>query len=220
MPFESYLIHTLQGNTEAAAAAKAEMKALMRGAVHSYLEYAIDYASAGMYEEATQLLSFVAEGNEATYPMVYYALGYFASKMGKKDEALNLYKKAETMCPDYCFPNKLEEVLMLNDAMSLNPEGAKAPYYLGNFHYAARIYDEAIACWENQHLSMIRILQYCVTCHWLITTNSIIRRRHWLHWKSLQFGYYRCTYSDGARPALQETSLSAPPALGLPGSTC
>ena len=36
--FESYLIHTLQGNTEAAAAAKAEMKALMRGAVHSYLE--------------------------------------------------------------------------------------------------------------------------------------------------------------------------------------
>lgn len=147
--FESYLIHTLQGNTEAAAAAKAEMKALMRGAVHSYLEYAIDYASAGMYEEATQLLSFVAEGNEATYPMVYYALGYFASKMGKKDEALNLYKKAETMCPDYCFPNKLEEVLMLNDAMSLNPEGAKAPYYLGNFHYAARIYDEAIACWEK-----------------------------------------------------------------------
>ena len=147
--FESYLIHTLQGNTEAAAAAKAEMKALMRGAVHSYLEYAIDYASAGMYEEATQLLSFVAEGNEATYPMVYYALGYFASKMGKKDEALNLYKKAETMCPDYCFPNKLEEVLMLNDAMLLNPEGAKAPYYLGNFHYAARIYDEAITCWEK-----------------------------------------------------------------------
>ena len=53
------------------------------------------------------------------------------------------------MCPDYCFPNKLEEVLMLQDAMKLNPEGAKAPYYLGNFHYAARVYDEAIACWEK-----------------------------------------------------------------------
>ena len=38
---------------------------------------------------------------------------------------------------------------MLNDAMLLNPEGAKAPYYLGNFHYAARIYDEAIACCEK-----------------------------------------------------------------------
>ena len=147
--FESYLINTLQGNSEAAAAVKAEMKALMRGAVHSYIEYAIDYASAGMYEEATQLLSFLTEDGEATYPMVYYALGYFASKMGKKEEAVALYKKAETVCPDYCFPNKLEEVLMLNDAMELNPEGAKAPYYLGNFHYAARIYDEAVACWEK-----------------------------------------------------------------------
>lgn len=46
------------------------MKALMRGAVHSYLEYAIDYASAGMYDEAAQLLSFVTEDAEVTYPMV------------------------------------------------------------------------------------------------------------------------------------------------------
>lgn len=82
--FESYLINILQGKSEEAAAAKAEMKALMRGAVHSYLEYAIDYASAGMYDEAAQLLSFVTEDAEVTYPMVYFALGYFASKMGKR----------------------------------------------------------------------------------------------------------------------------------------
>ncbi len=147
--FEAYLINSLQGNTEAASAVKAEMKSLMHGSVHSYLEYAIDYAAAGMYEEATQLLSFLTEEKEAAYPMVYYALGYFASRMEKQDEAVSLYQKAETVCPDYCFPNKLEEVLMLQDAMKLNPEGAKAPYYLGNFHYAARIYDEAIACWEK-----------------------------------------------------------------------
>lgn len=147
--FEAYLIYTLQGNADAAAAVKAEMKTLMRGAVHSYLEYAIDYASAGMYTEAIELLSFVTEEAEATYPMVYYALGYFTSRQGRKEEAVSLYRKAETMCPDYCFPNKLEEVLMLRDAMALNPEGAKAPYYLGNFYYAARIYDEAVACWEK-----------------------------------------------------------------------
>lgn len=147
--FESYLLNVLQGNPQKADAVKAEMKTLMRGAVHSYMEYAIDYASAGMYDEAVQLLSFVTEETEITYPMVYYALGYFYSMMGKKDEAALLYKKAETMCPDYCFPNKLEEVLMLQDAMKLNPEGTKAPYYLGNFHYAARVYDEAIACWEK-----------------------------------------------------------------------
>lgn len=147
--FEAYLIKKILGKMEEAAAVKEEMKTLMRGAVHSYMEYAIDYASAGMYDEALQLLSFVTEDTENTYPMVYYALGYFSSKAGKKDEALAYYQKAEQMCPDYCFPNKLEEVLMLQDAMTLNPTGSKAPYYLGNFHYAVRCYDDAVTCWET-----------------------------------------------------------------------
>lgn len=43
---------------------KAELKEMMRGAVHAYLEYAIDYAAAGLYEEASALLQFVVEDNE------------------------------------------------------------------------------------------------------------------------------------------------------------
>lgn len=147
--FEAYLIHALQGNESDAAAVKSELKALMRGAVHSYLEYAIDYAAAGMYEEASQWLELVVEDTPKTYPMVYYALGYFASRAGRAEAALDYYRKAEQMCPDYCFPNKLEEVLMLQDAVALNPAGSKAPYYLGNFYYAARVYDKAIAYWEQ-----------------------------------------------------------------------
>ena len=146
--FEAYLINLLQGCNEEAAAVKAEMKTLMRGAVHSYMEYAIDYAAAGMYDEASQLLGFITEDTETTYPMVYYALGYYAARSGNESDALAYYKKAETMSPDYCFPNKLEEVLMLQDAIALNKEGAKAPYYLGNFWYAARCYDAAVSCWE------------------------------------------------------------------------
>ena len=51
------------------------------------------------------------------------------------------------------FPTE-SQVLELGETLEitpelLNPEGAKAPYYLGNFHYAARIYDEAITCWEK-----------------------------------------------------------------------
>lgn len=146
--FEAYLIKKILGKMEEAAAVKQDLKTLMRGAVHSYIEYAIDYASAGMYDEAMELLSFVTEDILETYPMVYYALGYFSSKNGQKEKALDYYRKAEQMCPDYCFPNKMEEVLMLQDAMSLNPTGAKASYYLGNFYYAARCYDDAVACWE------------------------------------------------------------------------
>ncbi len=38
---------------------------------------------------------------------------------------------------------------MLEAAQRANPQDACAPYYLGNFWYAHRRYDEAIACWER-----------------------------------------------------------------------
>ena len=147
--FEAYLISLLQSDEQTAAAVKAEMKQMMHDAVHSYLEYAIDYAAAGMYEEATQLLNCYAEDHDKVYPMVHYALGYFAAQMGHTDKALEHYSRAEEMSPDYCFPNKLEEVLMLQDAIRLHPQGAKAYYYLGNFWFAARSYDLAVNCWEK-----------------------------------------------------------------------
>lgn len=146
--FEAYLVKNARGQMQDAVNVKAEFKEMMRGAVHSYLEYAIDYAAAGLYGEASALLQFVIEDNERTYPMVYYALGYFSSLAGDEAAAKQYYIKAESMSPKYCFPNKLEEVLMLNDAMRVNPAGAKAFYYLGNFWYNARQYEEAIACWE------------------------------------------------------------------------
>lgn len=39
--------------------------------------------------------------------------------------------------------------MILQDALRLNIHGAKAAYSLGNFWYANRQYDNAIACWEH-----------------------------------------------------------------------
>lgn len=147
--FEKHLICLAQGKEQEAAAVKAELKTLMRSATHPHLEYALDYTNAGMYSESAAILQFLVEDSEEQYPMVYFALGYNASKMGDAVAAKALYAKAEQMKADFCFPNKLEEVLMLQDAMAINPEGAKAPYYLGNFWYNARQYKEAVACWEQ-----------------------------------------------------------------------
>lgn len=147
--FELYLIKQLQGKQAEANEVKEMMKKLIRGSVFSYLEYAIDYATAGMYPEASAILAFVTEDTEETFPMIYFALGYFAFMMNNKEQAKAYYAKAETMSAEYCFPNKIEEVLMLQNAMLVNPEGAKAGYYLGNFWYNARQYDNAIACWEQ-----------------------------------------------------------------------
>ena len=81
--------------------------------------------------------------------MVFYTIGYFESMKGNKNKAIEWYKKASVLSPEKCFPNRIEEVNILQNAISLNPNDAKAPYYLGNFWYAFRQYDNAIQCWEN-----------------------------------------------------------------------
>ncbi|MDL2303421.1 DUF5107 domain-containing protein [Dysgonomonas sp. OttesenSCG-928-D17] len=124
-------------------------KALMRGSVWSYLEYAIDYASFGFTDEAISLLSHITGESEQVYPMVYYTLGYFHSLKGDDAAAIRMYRKASVMNPERCFPNKIEDVLILQDAMRLNPSDPYAPFYLGNFWYASQQYGDAIVCWER-----------------------------------------------------------------------
>src|SRR5690606_20554523 len=70
-------------------------------------------------------------------------------KQNNDTECTTWYKKAAAVEPDYCFPNRIEDVTILQAAIAAHPEDGKAPYYLGNFWYAARQYPEAIACWER-----------------------------------------------------------------------
>lgn len=72
-----------------------EMQRLMRGAAHVYIEYALDFAQAGLYDEAINLLGGYAATQGEVYPMVHYALGYCHSRKGDTVKALEYYKKAE-----------------------------------------------------------------------------------------------------------------------------
>lgn len=126
-----------------------KLKYQLRGNVQTYIEYSLDYALAGMFDEAAGLLECGIENVELVYPIVYYLLGWYAFQKGDKEEAKRYYRMAEHMPPDFCFPNRLEELLALQCAMEFNPEGSKAPYYLGNFWYANRQHPEAVECWEK-----------------------------------------------------------------------
>lgn len=126
-----------------------ETNALMRSWEHAYIEYALDFSSAGMYTEAEILLTTCLQHNESVYPIIYYALGYFASLSNDLTKAKDYYDKASEMSPDRCFPNRIEEVNILKDAIRVNKSDSKAYYYLGNYWYAARQYSEAIECWER-----------------------------------------------------------------------
>ncbi|GAA4100810.1 DUF5107 domain-containing protein [Mucilaginibacter panaciglaebae] len=120
---------------------------LSRGWDQNFIEYALDYANAGLFNEAADLLKYGVAG-DATNPMIYYHLANFQYQSGNEDQAIGLLKKAAAADPYLCFPDRLEDINALQLASQLNPADAKAPYYLGNLWYDKRQYDDAIAAWE------------------------------------------------------------------------
>ena len=140
--YERYLLSNNSDDLQA-------FKNILRNYAHNYIEFSLDYAMAGQFDEATSLLKVHTNDNDKVYPMVYYFMGWYFDQKGDKTQALEAYKKASKMPEDYCFPNKIEEVLALQAACKANPTDAKAYYYLGNFWFASRQYKEAQVCWET-----------------------------------------------------------------------
>lgn len=125
-----------------------ELQIRIRGNIHNYIEYSQDYANAGLYDEAIDLLLLGITHND-NYPLAWYFLGWLYGKKNNVLKAGESFNRATFVNPDYCFPNQVEAVKIFEAAISFNPKDAKAHYYLGNFWYAAKQYKEAITNWEK-----------------------------------------------------------------------
>jgi tetratricopeptide (TPR) repeat protein len=147
----------------------------LRCDLQAQLDLAHDYARAGFFAEAIELLGArlcaqhqpqhagrivtAAAGSSTTaalpdqnwgaLPLVRYTLGWLHEKVGDNKTALKHFKQAAALPPDYCFPARLEEIVILESAMRANPKDAHAPYYLGNLLYDRRRQPEAIRMWER-----------------------------------------------------------------------
>jgi len=122
---------------------------LMRGEPNNYLELSLSYAQAGLYTEALQVLSVYEQSQNIGNPIISYYKCWFATKSGDAKTALLHAKQAAANTKGIYFPNKSEEILILQNAVAINPADAKAYYYLGNLWYDKRQYAEAIECWER-----------------------------------------------------------------------
>ena len=131
-----YVSHIESGDVEGALK-------LMNGRVSSFIEAAIDYAEAGYYTDAVDILDRCPEPT----PMVFYHKALYLARMD--EDAAEALAQAAAASPLYCFPNKLEDILALEHAIRSNPADSKAPYYLGCLFYDRRRFDEAIALWEK-----------------------------------------------------------------------
>ncbi len=122
----------------------AAWKISMRGDAHNYLELALDYEKAGLYHDAITILESCESGN----PLLAYYRGYIHGLAGNEAEALRCCKEAEATPAEYCFPNRVEEIAILEYAIGLLKQAPQARGLLGCLLYDKKQYEKAVAQWE------------------------------------------------------------------------
>ncbi len=126
-----YELYRLTGNS------LNELKSVMREDNHNYIELALSYIAAGLYKDADDILALAPNDNE---PMVHY---YRYTCTGDKEEL----QKAENSSSLYCFPNRTDDIAVLEKAVKNN--GQYAAYYLGNLLYDKGRWEESVKLWES-----------------------------------------------------------------------
>ncbi|MHB1935690.1 MAG: DUF5107 domain-containing protein [Acidobacteriaceae bacterium] len=117
----------------------------------NYLAIASWYHSIGAWQSSNAVLQ-LAEGNPSAKdiaPMIDYYLASNARQLGHDRQANQYAQKAAGSTASSTFPNRIEDVSVLRDALRHNPADAQAQYSLGNFLFAKDQYDEAAALWEK-----------------------------------------------------------------------
>ena len=116
------------------------------------LDLAFDYARCGLMIEAIAILDRARrERRRRTDQRLWCCTRWPRSvrKLATRRKPGRLGTTPRRRSPDYCFPNRLEELIVLETAIAARPNDARAPYYLGNLLYARRRHKDAIAMWER-----------------------------------------------------------------------
>ena len=109
----------------------------MRGDNHNYIELALSYMSAYLTDDAIEILKLAPNDNE---PMVHYYLYVLTNDKSELD-------KAENSDSLYCFPNRLEDIAVLEKAIYNG--GNYAAYYLGCLFYDRGRWEKSKELWEK-----------------------------------------------------------------------
>lgn len=115
------------------------------GRTVNYLKLSLDYMQYGFYEKAVAVLNSCKDNN----PLLEYYKGYAEYNAGNIDKAEECYQKAEAMNSAYVFPNTVEEMLILENAVCVLGSAPMASYYLGNLLYDKKQYERACEYWEK-----------------------------------------------------------------------
>ena len=121
----------------------------LEGDIQTLLDVAYELSWSGLRDDAYTLLQACSREVRWMHPMPWYTLSWLAASLGHEQESSHYATEAEQASPRYCFPARIEEMIVLEDAIQRNPPSARAHYYLGNLYYDKRRYEDAIHCWRR-----------------------------------------------------------------------
>ena len=132
---EYYLLLKARGEELTAGAMLGGFARWIRTDVQNCLELAADYAAAGLWDEALDVIGrrLAREPDAAkAHPMLYYFGAWYAEQKGDRAAAAEYWKAAAAAPVEFCFPFRMEAQQVFRRAMEVNPGDGRAPYYLGN----------------------------------------------------------------------------------------
>ena len=122
-----------------------------RNDAQTVLDLVFDYAEAGFYDEAAALLELHLASPVAAAavpnPLSRAVSSRYVLAWLKRD--LVLLEEARKQSPDYFFPSRLHEQIVLEWALEQPGRDPVAAYGLGNYFYDLKRHEDGIACWER-----------------------------------------------------------------------
>ncbi len=128
-----------------------------RNDAQTILDIAYDYADAGCHDEAIRLIKLHHDNAAAVAAvpnplgqsqLTAYALAWLQDRAGKGSGREQLMK-ARALSPDYCFPSRLHDQLVLEWALSQEGGDRNAAFGLGNYYFDRKRHEDAIEAWES-----------------------------------------------------------------------
>lgn len=112
------------------------------------LDLALDLLRSGQMAEAAEVLAPALDVDAlGTSPIELFALAQIQEQLGNA-AAIETWNRASEALVDYCFPSRLEEMCVLQQAIAKHPNCYSPHYLLGNFLYDRRRHEEAMQHWE------------------------------------------------------------------------
>ena len=155
--YEQVLLAEASGQGDADAL-RGSFLARCRNDAQTLLDLAFDYADAGLRPEAIGLLDLhhahpvvgaPVPNPLQVSPATRYTLAWLLAQEGETGRSQAVLAEARQSAPDYFFPSRLHEQLVLEWALSCAGPDPLAAYGLGNYCFDRKRHGDALARWER-----------------------------------------------------------------------